>query len=481
MSGGAASGINVDGSAAGAATEGVSLTGGTLSNANVTVPRGISVNSTVALGLGGLNPVVQDSTFTGTTAIQVGGGTGARVSRVTAIAPEAIDENGGNHAIIEDTLIRVAGETGFEDFAIAVTPIDTNPVDLTVRNVTAVDEGGHGSDPGVVGVRSSTSGGVPTITIRDSIVRGFPDGDLVTGETGVIDSDYNDWGTPVARDGATAPARGAHDLNVDPGFVNAAGEDFHLAAGSPMIDAGEPGGLLIGDSATDLYGADRLAAVATPCSYIRDVGAAEFQPGLPVARASGPATGVTGNQLAFSATGSCGPSIGVGIASFAWSFDDGGSGSGPTVSHAFSKPGSHTAKLTVTDSQDHAAAAAVSVNVIARRASMSRLRLSPAAFRAGPRGPSASARRKTGTRVSYRLNEAARVRFVVKQRRAHRRKLKALRGSFTVRGKAGSNRFHFSGRLRHRKLRPGRYVLVGTPGSGAVKGRAVSVRFRIVR
>jgi hypothetical protein len=110
------------------------------------------------------------------------------------------------------------------------------------------------------------------------------------------------------------------------------------------------------------------------------------------------------------------------------------------------------------------------VPVVARRASLRRLKLSPSRFRAGK-----------GTRVTFRLNEAAKVRFTVKQKRAHSKKLRTLRGSFTVRGKSGSNRFRFSGRLRHKKLKPGRYVLVATPGTGAFKGKAVSAHFRIVR
>ncbi len=37
------------------------------------------------------------------------------------------------------------------------------------------------------------------------------------------------------------------------------------------------------------------------------------------------------------------------VVSYAWTFDDGGSASGPTVSHTFATPGAHSATLTVTD------------------------------------------------------------------------------------------------------------------------------------
>jgi hypothetical protein len=57
-----------------------------------------------------------------------------------------------------------------------------------------------------------------------------------------------------------------------------------------------------------------------------------------------------------------------------------------------------------------------------------------------------------------------------------------LSGSFTHRGTTGKNRFRFSGRLRGRKLPPGRYRLraVATDPAGnksSTKRRA----FRIVR
>lgn len=115
-------------------------------------------------------------------------------------------------------------------------------------------------------------------------------------------------------------------------------------------------------------------------------------------------------------------------------------------------------------------------------------------FRAAGRGPSLIARAKVGTRVNYTLSRAAPVTFKVQRRKGGRRvgrKCKkptrrnrgrkrcnlTLKGSFADSGTAGANGFGFTGRLRGRKLRPGRYVLVGRPAGG----RASSLRFRIVR
>jgi hypothetical protein len=70
---------------------------------------------------------------------------------------------------------------------------------------------------------------------------------------------------------------------------------------------------------------------------------------------------------------------------------------------------------------------------------------------------------KRGTRVGFKLNTPARVTFrVVRCRGSH--KCRPVKGSFKRSGSAGSNRFHFSGRLRGKVLRPGRYRLVAKAG-----------------
>jgi hypothetical protein len=46
---------------------------------------------------------------------------------------------------------------------------------------------------------------------------------------------------------------------------------------------------------------------------------------------------------------------------------------------------------------------------------------------------------------------------------------------------AGANSFHFTGRVRRRKLRPGKYVLRAVPRVGGKPGSARTVKFRIVR
>jgi hypothetical protein len=136
----------------------------------------------------------------------------------------------------------------------------------------------------------------------------------------------------------------------------------------------------------------------------------------------------------------------------------------------------------------------------------SQLAFSNTTFAAESSGPSAyGAKRKApfGTKISFTLNEAATVRFTVTRRakgrkvnkgkktvcakptRKNRKRTRCtrvvtLKGSFSRNGVAGKNSFHFTGRLRGKKLKPGRYRLVATPTAGGKKGKPTSSGFRIV-
>jgi uncharacterized repeat protein (TIGR01451 family) len=68
---------------------------------------------------------------------------------------------------------------------------------------------------------------------------------------------------------------------------------------------------------------------------------------LPVANAGGPYSGVVGTSIQFNGGGSFDPD-GM-IVSYAWTFGDGGTGSGATPAHTYTAMGNYIASLTVTD------------------------------------------------------------------------------------------------------------------------------------
>ena len=81
-----------------------------------------------------------------------------------------------------------------------------------------------------------------------------------------------------------------------------------------------------------------------------------------VATAS-PTTAEVGTNISFDGSGST--DLDGSIVSYGWSFDDGGTATGETVSHSFAAAGTHSATLTVTDNKGASDAATVSVTVTA--------------------------------------------------------------------------------------------------------------------
>lgn len=99
---------------------------------------------------------------------------------------------------------------------------------------------------------------------------------------------------------------------------------------------------------------------------------------------------------------------------------------------------------------------------------VSRLRIKPSQLKRGGQ--------KRAT-VRYSDSDAGTTLFRVYRLVGKHRKLV---GGFRHSDRAGSNSVKFSGRLRGKKLKPGRYVLVAVPHLGGLVGRPASVRFRIM-
>jgi len=120
------------------------------------------------------------------------------------------------------------------------------------------------------------------------------------------------------------------------------------------------------------------------------------------------------------------------------------------------------------------------------RPGLSRFGLSRSVFRAARSGPALAVRRPAvGTKLRFRLSEAATVRLAVQRRvktRRGGRRWKTLKGSATLAGRVGANAFTFRGRLAGRRLAAGRYrLLARAQDPSRNRSKLHSVRFRVVR
>ena len=121
---------------------------------------------------------------------------------------------------------------------------------LTLRHVTVAGVG----DGSSVGVQATATGGtdlggrtpIPAdvaVTASSTLVTGVArplDARLVNTGSLIVLSDFSDWDPSAASaTGGAQIMRGTHDVNLPPGFANAAGGDFSLAAASPLVDRGD--------------------------------------------------------------------------------------------------------------------------------------------------------------------------------------------------------------------------------------------------
>jgi hypothetical protein len=200
-----------------------------------------------------------------------------------------------------------------------------------------------------------------------------------------------------------------------------------------------------------------------------------------------PATATAGVPVAMSASASDAWS---GVA-MAFDFGDHATERAGAVTHAYSDAGTYTVTVTATDGAGNAATAQRTITVApAPVPVLSKLSLSPRAFRAG---------RRPGARLTYSLDRAGDVLFTVQRllagRRVSGRCVKAtganrrhavctravrVGGRSRRAGSAGVNQVRFNARLGGTLLGPGSYKLVATPVSSGRQGAPSAVRFRIL-
>ena len=136
---------------------------------------------------------------------------------------------------------------------------------------------------------------------------------------------------------------------------------------------------------------------------------------------------------------------------------------------------------------------------------VSKLSLSPKAFKPAATGPSTqpvNRRSNRGAVIRFTLNQPATVRFTIQQQLPGRKagigkharciaptkhnqnapqctRIVTLHGSFSVSGKTGTNSFRFTGRFAGRTLVPGSYTLIATPTAQGLVGNPIKIALRI--
>jgi hypothetical protein len=370
-------------------------------------------------------------------------------------------------------------------------------VRTTVLNSTLV-----GGSAGVGGNINLANG--EGLTLTNTIVAGGSaavgsncNGGLSTTGNNIEDADTCSLGAPGDRIGV-APGLGPLASNGGPTLTMAP------LPGSPAIDAGAAGGC----PAKDQRGVLRPAGVTC------DVGAVEIAtPGAATGAASAiTATSAMLNGVPFN------PDVAAASVSFEY---------GPTVAYGATTPpqpvgataaGAPVAallsglsagrtyhfRLVVTNAVGTALGADRTFKTLTRRPVLKALKVRPSRFRAQPGtgGSIAKAKKRAlGTTISYVVTGNARTTFTVQRPRKGfrsggrcvskrppgskkpRRCTRYKRvGTFRHAGRAGDNAFHFTGRVKRKPLRPGRYRLRARPRSRAGRlGAATATSFRILR
>jgi hypothetical protein len=255
----------------------------------------------------------------------------ASVLETTAPNAQAITAGDGKVALDHVSIVH-RGPVDGTDSAFKFHPVDVadGQADLNAVVIAGYTRGFR---------RDTSENGAPyPITIRDSVW-----------------DPSHDVFVAVPNAGGVTESGNAH---VDPKLVDLAGGDFRLRGSSPAVDR---------DTRTDLRYTDvngnGLVDGDANGSELADAGALEYRRLAPtIDTADVPASGVTGQALAFSAAASDPDGDGVQVA---WEFGDGNVGAGAQTGHAYAAPGIYTVTLHATDEAGLGASRTFSVAIAA--------------------------------------------------------------------------------------------------------------------
>lgn len=401
--------------------------------------------------LGGVETAAlgSDSGDTRVTGTRIAGGAGAQMlapggtmtlSHDTILAQIGAMAFGGT-VDVSDTLIDAHASSGKSNVGLAaVAQHRGDAAALRATNVTIVGgDAARGDSAGVYAV--ATDEGTASLQLRDSAIANVTHPLFRFAENGGVADLSASYSAHADSAGQYESGPGTltdvHRLPAPSGFADADAGDFRLAAGSPLIDAGDPDGAAL-PGALDLAGAPRLAEGDgdAACVARHDLGAYEYQRPAP-----------------------CVPAV------------------VPPVQPPVTPP------TTPPVTPPRAPPARDRVKPV-----LSALRV-PARITATALLPRLGATARTPA-IAFRLSEPARVTATFARRVSTRRggrtrvSYRAIRGaSLPIAARAGSSRLRFGGRLTRRlRLAPGAYrVTLSAVDAAGNRSRAVTASFQIAR
>jgi PKD repeat protein len=202
-----------------------------------------------------------------------------------------------------------------------------------------------------------------TATITDTVMSGFTaplSCSAIGGGSATITTTNLSYATGT-DDLSGCPAGAVRQTNTivaGPQFVSPASGDYRLRPTSPLLDVSDvaPAGGI------DLDGRPRPADGTGDCVRRGDVGAYELLLAPSPSASASAASAETGAPVTFA--GAACDSGSPNPVAYHWTFDDGASGDGQSVAHAFATAGTHVATLVVTDAEGQHASTQTAVTIV---------------------------------------------------------------------------------------------------------------------